>query len=99
MEEDFNEYMTYYKSLPLKEKQTIIIDQLKMLTTLTHKMCEEIGQDNEMILNTELSDLKDDNYTEDDFAEAVITLVNSVQNSICDFDLKLTEISERLQEN
>ena len=96
MEEDFNEYMTYYKSLPLKEKQAIIINQLKMLATLTNKMCEEIGQDNRMILNTELSDLKNDNYTEDDFAEAVITLVNSVQNSICDFDLKLTEISENL---
>ena len=35
--------------------------------------------------------------SEDDFAEAVITLVNSIQNSICDFNLKLTDISENIQ--
>jgi hypothetical protein len=38
-----------------------------------------------------------DNYSQDDFAEAVITLVNSIQNSICDFDLKLSEITENIE--
>ena len=96
MKEDFNEYMTYYKKLPLKEKQGIVIDQLKLLALLTNKMCKEIGVQNEMILNKEIVDLEKGNYTEDDFAEAVITLVNSVQNSICDFDIKLKEINDNL---
>ena len=33
-------------------------------------------------------------YTEDDFAEAGIVLVNSIQNSICDFHLKFSDIIE-----
>ena len=59
-------------------------------------MCKEIGVQNEMILNKEIVDLEKENYTEDDFSEAVITLVNSVQNSICDFDIKLKEINDNL---
>ncbi len=97
MKEDFNEYMVYFKALPLKEKQGIIIDQLKLLTTLTNKMCNEIGTTNEMIITKDIADLLQADYSEDDFAEAVITLVNSIQNSICDFDLKLSEISENIQ--
>ena len=96
MKEDFNEYMIYFKSLPLKEKQGIVIDQLKMLTTLTNKMCHEIGAPNEMIITSDITDLTRDDYSEDDFAEAVITLVNSIQNSICDFDLKLKEINDNI---
>jgi hypothetical protein len=96
MQEDFNEYMIYFKGLPLKEKQGIVIDQLKMLTTLTNKMCKEIGTPNEMIITSDITDLTRDNYSEDDFAEAVITLVNSIQNSICDFDLKLKEINDNI---
>lgn len=92
---DFDEYMAIFKSQPLKEKQDIIINQLKMLASLTNKMCEELNVKNEMIMNKELLDLKKEDYTEDDFAEALIVLVNSIQNSLCDFDLKLTDIMEK----
>lgn len=98
MEQNFDEYMEDYKKLPLKEKQNIIFEQLKILTSLTEKMCDEIGAENELILSNELTDLSKDDYTEDDFAEAVITLVNSIQNSLCDFSLKLTEINEQLEQ-
>ena len=97
MKEDFNEYMVYFKALPLKEKQGIVIDQLKLLTTLTNKMCGEIGTKNEMIITKDITDLLKEDYSEDDFAEAVITLVNSIQNSICVFVLKLSEISDNIQ--
>ncbi len=97
MKEDFNEYMIYFKGLPLKEKQGIVIDQLKMLATLTNKMCKELKAPNEMLITKDISDMLKDNYTQDDFAEAVITLVNSIQNSICDFDLKLSEITENIE--
>ena len=90
MKEDFNEYMTYYKGLPLKEKQGIIIDQLKMLEILTNKMCSEIGVSSERIFNTE-------NSSEEDFNDTVITLINSIQNSICDFNLKLKEINDNIE--
>lgn len=96
MEDKLNEYMVYYKQLPLKEKQGIILEQLKMLTSLTNRMCKEIDAPNEILINKEITDLQKENYTEDDFAEAVILLLNSIQNSICDFDLKLKEINDNM---
>ena len=92
--EDFKKYMEEYKQLPLKEKQSIIIEQLKVLTSLTNKMCQEIGAENEMLITKD--EILSETYTEDDFANAVITLVNSIQNSICDFDLKLSDINDQL---
>ena len=91
---DFNDYMEKYKELSLKEKQQIMIKQLKLLASFSNTLCKEIGIDNEMILNKEIIDVEKENYTEDDFAEAGIVLVNSIQNSICDFHLKFSDIIE-----
>ncbi|HIS17802.1 MAG TPA: hypothetical protein IAC02_04240 [Candidatus Coprovivens excrementavium] len=98
MENDFNEYLSNYKKLPLKEKQEIVFEQLKMLASMTHSFCKEINAQNEIIINKELTDLKDKNYTEDDFVEAILVLTNSIQNSICDFHLKMSEIIENMNE-
>ena len=57
-------------------------------------MCQEIGAENEMLITKD--ELLSENYTEDDFANALITLINSIQNSICDFDLKLADINDEL---
>ena len=94
VEENFDEYMSYYKKLPLKEKQNILIEQLKMLSSVTNQLCQEVGVDNEVIVNRELLDLNSNNYTEDDFAEALVVLVSSVQDSICDFCEKISGDSE-----
>lgn len=97
-QEEFDKYMESYKKLTLLEKQDIIVKQLKILASFTNSLCKEIGADNNIMINKELLDLKNNNYTEDDFAEAVIVLINSLQNSICDFHLKYTEIlSEKMQ--
>ena len=96
MQEDFNEYMEFFKSQPLKEKQSIVIEQLKMLMGLTNTMCKELNVDNEMLLNKEITDLNKDNYTEDDFAEALIVYINSIQNSLCDFSNRLSDIADQV---
>ena len=72
MSEDINEYMNFFKNQTLKEKQSIIYEQLQILTGLTNNMCKELNIQNDPILNREILDLKKDNYTEDDFAEAII---------------------------
>lgn len=96
MQEDFNEYMEFFKSQPLKEKQSIVIEQLKMLMGLTNTMCKELNVDNEILLNKEIADLNKDNYTEDDFAEALIVYINSIQNSLCDFSNRLSDIADQV---
>lgn len=96
MENDFNEYLSDIKKLPLREKQEIVFEQLKMLAAISNGFCKEIGAENEMIINKKLTDLKDKNYTEDDFVEAILVLTNSIQNSICDFHLKMSDIINKL---
>lgn len=93
-EETFEEYMEYFKGLTLREKQGVVLDQLKLLASSSSVICKEIGSDNEVLFNKELLDMNKESYTEDDFAEAVVVLVSSIQNSICDFHLKFTEILE-----
>lgn len=96
MKEDFNEYMEFFKSQSLKEKQNIVIEQLKLLMGLTNNMCKELDVNNEILLNKEVTDLNKDNYTEDDFAEALIVYINSIQNSLCDFSNKLSDVAENI---
>ena len=58
-------------------------------------MKKHLHRGDEVLLNKELLDLKRDDVSEDDFLEAIIVFVNSIQNSLCDFDLKLTDIMEK----
>lgn len=96
MKEDINEYMQFFKEQSLKEKQSIIYKQLQMLAGFTNNLCKEIDVKNDVIVNRELLDLKDDNYTEDDFAEAIIVLINSIQNSICDYSSGVSDLLDKI---
>lgn len=91
--DNLDEYLEYYKGLPLNQKKEIIIDELKLLASITNKMCNEIGANNEVLLNKEVLDTN----SEEDFDEAIITYICSIKNSISDFNIKLTEINENIQ--
>lgn len=94
--ENFEEYIEFFKTQSLREKQDIIIEQLKMLSIFTNNMCKELNVNNELLLSRELVDLNKENYTEDDFAEAIIVYINSIQNSLCDFSDRLSDIAENI---
>ena len=96
MSEDINEDMNFFKNQTLKEKQSIIYEQLQILTGLTNNMCKELNIQNDPILNREILDLKKDNYTEDDFSEAIIVLINSIQNSICDYSNGISNLLDKI---
>ena len=96
--ENFNEYMNSFKSLSLKEKQSVVLDQLQILAGFTNNLCKEIKVNNEAIIHRELVDVKHENYTEDDFVEAVIVYVNSIQNSICDYASGITDLLDSISE-
>lgn len=98
MTEDINKYMNYFKEQPLKEKQKIIYEQLQLLASFTNNLCKELEIPNEIIVNRELLDLKKEDYTEEDFAEAIIVLINSVQNSVCDYANGITTLLDRIDE-
>ena len=94
--ENFKEYMEYFKNQPLKEKQSIILDQLKILTSFSNSMCKELDLKNEILVDKEVLDVNKREYTEDDFAEAVVVYINSIQNSICDYVDGITEMLDNM---
>ena len=49
-----------------------------------------------LMMPKEILDLKKDNYTEDDFAEAIIVLINSIQNSICDYSNGISNLLDKI---
>ena len=99
MTENFEEYMKFFKEQNLKEKQSIIFEQLQMLTGFTNDLCSNLNIPNEVLVNRELLDIKKDDYTEDDFAEAVIVLINSIQNSICDYTNGISNLFKKIEED
>lgn len=96
MKENIDEYMIFFKKQGLKEKQSIIYEQLQILARFTNDLCKNINVSNELILNKEILDLKKESYTEDDFTEAIIALINSIQNSICDYSNGITNLLDKI---
>ena len=95
MKEDFNEYMDFFKGLSLRDKQGIVLDQLKMIASFSNQMCTEYEIPNEIMMNREVLDMNSDDYTQDDFAEAVIVYVNSIQNSLSDFSIGMSDMYDK----
>lgn len=97
--EDFDNYMLEFKTKSLKEKQRIVIEQTKILTVLANEMCHNLDINNKLLLNREVQDVNKENYTEDDFAEAMLVYINSIQDSLCDFaeniDIVLSNMGKR----
>ena len=97
--EEFNIYMERFKLKPLKERQSIVFEQLKILSAFCQNMCSQINANSDILINRELVDLNNNNYTEDDFAEAILVLINSIQNSLSEFNLRLSDIIDIQIEN
>ena len=91
-QENFSDYLKYFKGLELKDKQAIVIQQLKLLVSLTDTMCDQLGVKTQINGLEELVDLKHEKYSEDDYTEAILVLINSIQESLCDFNFKLIEV-------
>lgn len=86
--EDFNDYIEQYKKLKLKDKQKIIINLLKEDIMVLHKLItEQEDEDDEvkMLYNREILDVNDDDYSEEDFSEAVIVYLYSIRELIAEY--------------
>ena len=86
--EDFNDYIEQYKKLKLKDKQKIIINLLKEDIMVLHKLItEQEDEDDEvkMLYNREILDVNDDDYSEEDFSEAIIVYLYSIRELIAEY--------------
>ena len=96
---EFDKYMEEFKNNSIQEKKEIALEQLKLISVLTNQMCEELSVKNDIIITKDVLEAKNGNCSEEDFVEAVVVYASSIQNSLCDFADKLTEILENKKES
>lgn len=88
-QECFNAFIDEYKENNLFNKQQIIISELKELIGLFQKLCSMCGYEPELLINREIVDVEKDNYTQEDFAEAVYVYIQTYKDILADFMLFL----------
>lgn len=83
---DFNEYIEKYKQLNLKDKQKSIINLLKEDIIILQKVLSNNNKENDykMLYNREILDVNNENYTEDDFSEAVIVYLYAIRELVAE---------------
>ena len=96
--DNFDEYMSQFKEMSIEEKRKIIINQIKVITILSNDMCKSIGVNNELILNKDLLYKSEDDYTEENFINSLLVLINSIQNSLSDFNIGLDTLMDKMLE-
>ena len=91
-QKEFEKYIENFKTFSLQEKRNILLRQLKLLAGFADSVCKDIGADSQLLISKELLNLNEDGCNEEEFIEAIVVLVNSIQNSICDFHIKLSDL-------
>ena len=90
--EKFEKYMEEFKTYSLEDKKKTVLDQLKIIASLTNTMCQELGVKNELIITKDIVEAHENTSSEEDFVEGVVVYTSSIQNSLCDYIDKMTEI-------
>ena len=85
----FDEYLVYFNQQNVKDKKNIIFEQLRMINKFTDSMCSNLNIKSDLVIN-----LKDSFKNDDEYYAALITLINSVQDSLCNFSDKFSDIME-----
>lgn len=91
MNNNYNEYISFFQKQDKKEKQSIIYEQLKMLNEFTKELCDNMNIKNNLIIDNKLIDLND-NYTENEYLECIVTLINLIQDSLCNYVDNVSEL-------
>ena len=91
-EKKFEEYLLYYNNLTSSEKEKIIIEQLKLLTSFSSDMCKSLNFKNDKFINI-------NNKTQGDFFEETIIYINLIQDSLANFNLELKNFLSEILKN
>ena len=81
----FNEYIEVYKKLSLKKKQDLVIEEILDIFKFLNKLKQDLNLDNNVLFNKELDDLKNVDFTDDDFVEAVYVYMCSLKEYLADY--------------
>ena len=83
--EDFDEYVSKYTLLNKNDKRDIIIKILKENLMLLEKIASDNNLKSNLLYNREILNINKDNYTEDDFLEAVFVYIYSFRELFANY--------------
>ena len=79
MQGEFDRYIEKVKNKTLDEKQKLLFKQLTSIA---------------LLVNDELMNIMKNDYNDDEYITALMALSSSIQESLCDFDEKISDIIE-----
>jgi hypothetical protein len=91
---DFNELVDEFKKLSTNEKRELTINEMKSLLAALSSLNSIKSNDVKILFNHEVIDLNKENYTEDDYIEAIYTYIFSIKELLADFILNSSENNE-----
>lgn len=91
MNEEFNKLVKLFKNLSIEEKKEYLIKEFKLSIALLEKMNNDIGVNNNLLLNKEIIDVNKKNPTDDDYLEAYFVYLHAINSSIIAFAEKISQ--------
>ncbi len=85
MKTEFNNYVEEYKTYSLREKQEVNIAEIKEILAGLKLLCEKTGLSVESLLNREIIDINKDEYSMDDYMEALYVYLSDIKNYLGTF--------------
>lgn len=87
---EFNNLVEAYKKLSTKEKQDEIIKLFKENIAIWEKLNNDINNNHNLLLNREIIDINKENFTLDDFLEAIFVYLHMLSDSTASFAEKIS---------
>lgn len=81
----FNEYMQEFKKLDTKDKRREVVTSIKELIVAFDKLAQADNIELHYLRSNEVTDLKKDNVSEDDFLEAELVYIEVAKNMIGEY--------------
>lgn len=80
--ESFNNYVAAFKLLPLQEKKVRVVSEFQKLLTFIEKAKQDLNVQSGVLYNKEVLDLNSNQVSDDDFVEAMLVYVHSIQEAL-----------------
>ena len=82
MQENFNNVISKYKQIPLENKKEILLYEIKEMIAVYMSLAEANNIPVNLLKSKEILDIKNNNYNEEDYIEAVYVYFNVLKEII-----------------
>lgn len=84
-EQEFNEYVEKFKKMPISKKKEVTVKEMKKLVAFVTLLKDKCGAPKEILYNREILDTNNENFSEEDFVEAVFVYANIIKEAFSEY--------------